>query len=651
MKNQPKQLGPYQIIRPLGRGGMGAVYEGIHIETGEPAAVKVLLETIDEDPDVRVRFETEIGALKMLRHPHIVRLNGFGEEDGSLYYVMELVNGQSLYQELKRKRSFTWQDVAKIGFEMCLALKHGHDRGIIHRDIKPANVMLDNSGSLKLSDYGIAHFFGGSRVTSSNSVIGTIEFMSPEQATASPITPRSDLYSLGAVLYTLLCRRPPLLSKTLAEIIRKHKSEQPESVTRFRHDVPMVLVNVIHDLLEIKPENRPANAYLVVKQIETLLVNEFGSTDSVIVLPSNDEMVFSRENDDRETKTLLKKLSGQSVEDIHDASDDSAFLLQIEDRLPPTKNMTQEQEPSVPSIDDTDQSRNVELNEPQTPLLHIATDARERHVMTGSEHMDSTIGNYAKRHSVSHFVRVEEDELGQYTKEDKNNNPLISVQVIVLSSCLVILGLWAWYMLQPKSADALFHSIERKLPENPSTASASALFSVENDVNKFLELYHKDPRAHVVKSYSNEIQLAHQERLLERRLNSLSGNHQLLPVERAYLEAISLSSIDPEEAIKNLEAVIDLYGGMLVEDSDLSNRNGICVELAKRRLNKLHKDLDRIGELQLEQLTMLMAKADSFDETDRVKANRMRKGLIRLYGDKQWAQELITQAKEKLQAN
>jgi serine/threonine protein kinase len=280
---QPEQLGPFRIGRSLGRGGMGAVYEGVHIETGETAAVKVLLSTLQEDDELRLRFEAEIDTLKRLRHPNIVRLFGFGEEQGMLYYVMELVNGASLHQEMKRQRLFQWYEVAKIGFEMCLAFKHAHDRGITHRDIKPANILLEQQGAIKLSDFGIAHFFGGHRFTEAHSVVGTLEYMSPEQALANPVGARSDLYSLGAVLYSLLMGRPPFTARNLPEILRKHQNGVIESIHSARLDVPDELELILFDLLKIRPEDRPPNAYLVLKRFQSLLQTFVGPPERIIV--------------------------------------------------------------------------------------------------------------------------------------------------------------------------------------------------------------------------------------------------------------------------------------------------------------------------------------------------------------------------------
>jgi serine/threonine protein kinase len=282
---QPEQLGPFRIGRVLGRGGMGAVYEGVHEQTGETAAVKVLLSTLQEDDELRLRFEAEIDTLKRLRHPNIVRLFGFGEEQGMLYYVMELVDGPSLHQEMKRQRLFQWHEVAKIGLEMCFAFKHAHDRGITHRDIKPANILLERQGSIKLSDFGIAHFFGGQRLTEVHSVVGTLEYMSPEQALANPVNARSDLYSLGAVLYSILVGRPPFTARNLPEILRKHQKGVIESIRSTRLDVPDELEVIIFDLLKIKPEERPHNAYLVVKRFQSLLQALVGPPERILVKP------------------------------------------------------------------------------------------------------------------------------------------------------------------------------------------------------------------------------------------------------------------------------------------------------------------------------------------------------------------------------
>ncbi len=269
MSSQPEVLGPFRVVRVIGRGGMGAVYEAVHEETHETVALKVLTNS-EESNELRARFESEIGTLRRLRHPNIVRLYGFGQEGGLLYYAMEYVDGPSLQYYLKKNYFFSWEEVIHIGIEICKALKHAHDRGIIHRDIKPANILLLRNGQVKVSDYGIAHFFGDSRLTTANMVIGTIEYMAPEQAMAGPLTPKSDIYSLGALLYTLLMNTPPYSARSLPEIHNKYKSGPPESIRYKRPEVPSVFDLLIMELLRIQPEQRPQNVQIVGKRLEAI---------------------------------------------------------------------------------------------------------------------------------------------------------------------------------------------------------------------------------------------------------------------------------------------------------------------------------------------------------------------------------------------
>ena len=269
----PKQLGPFRIDRLIGRGGMGAVYQAEYEDIATPLAIKVLLDPMEEDSELRSRFEAEIETLRRLRHPNIVRLFGFGQEEGLLYYAMEFVDGPSLQELLRRKHHFTWEEVVHIGSQVAQALRHAHDRGIIHRDIKPANILLPETGIVKVSDYGIAHLFGGVRLTDANMVIGTIEYMSPEQASAGPITPKSDLYSFGALLYVLLTGVPPygIQTKSLPELLQKYRQGPPESVRYRRPDVPLELDALLQELLQVAVDKRPANAQIVQRRLETIL--------------------------------------------------------------------------------------------------------------------------------------------------------------------------------------------------------------------------------------------------------------------------------------------------------------------------------------------------------------------------------------------
>ncbi|HKD36039.1 MAG TPA: protein kinase, partial [Pirellulales bacterium] len=267
---QLEQLGPYRIGRKIGRGGMGTVYQGTNVETGQTAAIKVLSARLAIEEGFRERFETEIETLKKLKHPNIVRLYGFGEEAGYLYYVMELVEGTNVEDELQAGRRFNWREATHLGIKLAKALKHAHDHGVIHRDIKPANLLLTQDDDIKLADFGIARLFGNTRLTSDGGLIGTAEYMAPEQADGRPVTFHCDLYSLGGVLFAMLTGRPPFRGGSLPELLQYHRVCKPPRVSRFAADVPEEFDELILQLLAKEPQARATNAMVVAKQLAAM---------------------------------------------------------------------------------------------------------------------------------------------------------------------------------------------------------------------------------------------------------------------------------------------------------------------------------------------------------------------------------------------
>ena len=166
---------------------------------------------------------------------------------------------------------FHWREVAQFGIAVARALRHAHDRGVIHRDIKPGNLLLTEEGVLKLSDFGIARLFGNGRLTGVGSVLGTAEFMAPEQAEGRAVDPRSDLYSLGGVLYVLLARRPLYNARSFAEMLDKQRFEKPAPLRQFAADIPAELEQIVHRLLEKDPERRFGTAMVLERRLETML--------------------------------------------------------------------------------------------------------------------------------------------------------------------------------------------------------------------------------------------------------------------------------------------------------------------------------------------------------------------------------------------
>src|SRR5262245_9559591 len=264
------RLGPYEIDKPLGKGGMGSVYSATDANTGQRVAIKALTPHLAMASGFRERFEAEIESLKTLRHDGIVRLYGYGEQDGVLFYSMELVDGISLEDEIKAGRRFSWREVTNIAIQLSLALKHAHDHGIIHRDIKPANILLHDDEHVKLADFGIARLFGTTSLTTAGGVLGTADYMSPEQADGRPVTARCDQYSLGGVMYALLAGRPPFRAKNLPQMLQMQRFASPEPVRRYAPETPEQLERVVMQLLAKDPADRFPNTQVLARHLQAM---------------------------------------------------------------------------------------------------------------------------------------------------------------------------------------------------------------------------------------------------------------------------------------------------------------------------------------------------------------------------------------------
>ncbi len=264
-----RKLGPYFLSDVLGRGGMGTVYRAEHEETGAICAVKALAPVFACDTHFRTRFESEIQALIKLDHPNIVRLLGFGQDEGNLFFVMELVKGNSLFQMQRTGHRFDWRECLTIAQDIAAGLRHAHDRGIIHRDLKPGNILRAVDGTNKLTDFGIAKSFGGSQITGDN-VLGTMDFMSPEQAKGKPVTAKSDLYSLGTMLFTLLSGRPPFKGNSIEQSMRNLTRVPPPHVSTVAPDVPPEIDKLIRKLMDKDPEKRVPTALALTSWINEI---------------------------------------------------------------------------------------------------------------------------------------------------------------------------------------------------------------------------------------------------------------------------------------------------------------------------------------------------------------------------------------------
>jgi serine/threonine-protein kinase len=250
---------------------MGTVYLARHEQTGQQAAIKVLAPSLAREEGLVARFMREIDALQKLKNPHVVELFDHGVDGDMHYYAMEYVDGETLTARLRREKRLPWREVVELSIQICIALKAAHDAGIIHRDLKPSNLILAPDGQIKLTDFGVAQVFAGSKLTVTGGIIGTAEYMSPEQGQGRRITKRSDLYSLGAVMYVMLTGRPPFSGKTTLDVIHKHTYSQFDRPRLRVPDIPHWLDDIVCQLMEKDPEKRFADAYVVNRKLHELL--------------------------------------------------------------------------------------------------------------------------------------------------------------------------------------------------------------------------------------------------------------------------------------------------------------------------------------------------------------------------------------------
>ncbi|HET9276148.1 MAG TPA: serine/threonine-protein kinase, partial [Gemmatimonadales bacterium] len=232
--------GRYTLERPLGSGGMATVYLATDVRHGRRVAVKVLRPELASLMGP-ARFLQEIRTTAALQHPHIVPLHDSGEADGTVFYVMPYIAGESLRERLRREGQLPVADAVRIAREVADALDYAHRQGLLHRDIKPENILL-HEGEAVLADFGIALALreaGGNRLTETGLSLGTPQYMSPEQAAAErSVDGRSDIYSLGAVLYEMLAGVPPFSAPTTQAVLVKLMTEEPKPLGTLRKSVP-----------------------------------------------------------------------------------------------------------------------------------------------------------------------------------------------------------------------------------------------------------------------------------------------------------------------------------------------------------------------------------------------------------------------------
>jgi len=328
--------GRYKIIEELGKGGMGRVYKVLDKETNEKIALKLIKPEIASDKKTIERFRNELTTARKIGHRNVCRMYDLNKEKDNYYITMEYVTGGDLKRLIRRTKQLTVGTAISIAKQICDGLEEAHRLGIIHRDLKPNNIMIDDNGNARIMDFGIARTVKEKGITSSGVMIGTPEYMSPEQVEGREIDQRSDIYSLGIILYEMVTGKVPFEGETVISIAMKHKTEKPKAPRLLNHQLPDNLSQIIMKCLEKDRKNRYKSADELRSEIIKIekiqgVVKEQDAKPSIAVLPFRD-MSPQKDQDyfcEGMAEELINALT--KIEGLHVAARTSAFQFKGKD--------------------------------------------------------------------------------------------------------------------------------------------------------------------------------------------------------------------------------------------------------------------------------------------------------------------------------
>ncbi|HNX99295.1 MAG TPA: Stk1 family PASTA domain-containing Ser/Thr kinase [Oscillospiraceae bacterium] len=276
--------GRYEILERIGSGGMSVVYKALCHRLNRYDAIKILRDDLSADGESRERFQAESQAIAMLSHPNIVSVYDVGHLDDMEYIVMELVDGITLKQYMQKKGALSWKETLHFSIQIAKALAHAHEKGIIHRDIKPQNIMLLKDGTIKVADFGIAEL-QSSLSGSSDQAVGSVHYMAPEQAKGAVADARSDIYSLGVVMYEMLTGALPYTGDTPEEIAIKHINGNPVSPHELAEDVPVKLEEITLRAMSSDLQSRYQSADEMLADLEEFRKDQAAAEARLTIAP------------------------------------------------------------------------------------------------------------------------------------------------------------------------------------------------------------------------------------------------------------------------------------------------------------------------------------------------------------------------------
>lgn len=302
----------YEIIRSIGEGGMANVYLGYDTILDRNVAIKVLRGDLSNDEKFVRRFQREALSASSLAHPNIVEMYDVGEDNGLYYIVMEYIEGKTLKQLLKKRGTLTLSEAIDIMLQLTDGMAHAHDSYIIHRDLKPQNIMIKDDGQIKITDFGIAMALNSTQLTQTNSVMGSVHYLPPEQASGKGCTIKSDIYSMGIIFYELLSGSLPFRGDNAVEIALKHMRDPLPSLREENPAIPQSIENIIRKATAKNPKNRYDDARSMHEDLLTALDDD-----------RMDEPVYQYKYPEHETENT-KRIKKQEVskKDEEDNNDD-----------------------------------------------------------------------------------------------------------------------------------------------------------------------------------------------------------------------------------------------------------------------------------------------------------------------------------------
>lgn len=270
MKTQ--QVGDFELGEHLASGTVGDVYHATNRATGQRAVVKFLQSHAESEPDLQRRFVREVAILERLNHPNIVRHYDCGLAEDRIYFAMELVDCGTLREVLRKRGKLPWREAVECAMQICAALAHAHEIGVIHRDLKPANLFLAEDGRVKVGDFGLARDMNSTRLTIDGQTVGTCRYMPPEQiAGEAELSGATDLYAVGCILYEMLVGETPFDGGSIVEVFEAHLNEFPDPPAERVRDCPQELSDLVMQLLEKSPDDRPNDALAVQSALADIL--------------------------------------------------------------------------------------------------------------------------------------------------------------------------------------------------------------------------------------------------------------------------------------------------------------------------------------------------------------------------------------------